>query len=57
MVNCQIVGITAVDTLIPIPVHYLLSPHSLGIAAAECEEIVHQGSGCLHDEETWLLFS
>jgi hypothetical protein len=57
MVDCQIVCVTAVDTSIPIPVHNLLSPHSLGIAAAECEEIVHQGSGCLHDEETWLLFS
>ena len=54
MINCQIGGGTAINAAIIVPKLDLISPHSLGIGAAEREEFMHEASGMVH---RWLITS
>ena len=52
VVNSQVFSRAAIGAGISVPNKYVFSPHTLSIASAEGEEIVHEASGAVH---RWLI--
>ena len=52
MVQCQVFGGAAIVACVSVPSQDVLPPHTLSIASAEGEEIVHEASGRVH---RWLI--
>lgn len=54
MINSQILSAAAIDACAAISIEDSFSPHSLGIAAAKGQELLHQGSRRFHEKTSGI---